>query len=688
MTKPLHRPFVVLLIAALLLAACEASQPPLTRYELQLSGTPYERGLQHGRLFSQKIRSFYTMMLLNSLLPYLNRERPDIAAVLRVYDTEPYTQPIVPFEGRPQNLFSFSRTLLAECAASLVEGMPDDFKEEMRGIADGSGLDLIDIQILNTFLDSLSGLRALTIFLRSIQGPRLVSVEWIAPSLAGDGKDNDGDGTTDEADEGRVDAYAPSPRATMVEVPPDAKIRLVIEDPPPLGALFGGGGDGEAEAGGDADETESDLERWPPGGRRGVDPKSLRVLLDDYLYAAWDGSAFDPAFSLRVTGDAEERLEVTLTPRAPLAAAKQYAMTVQVGNLTVIYEPPPTKARYMRDERVTFTTAGFGKPLWEVENLGVPASNNNASAIGFALRGGATATGEPLLAHHFALLDTNAAHKHATLIVHKPAEGPPYAFIGYPGLVWGTSGMSGRGLAVAVNHSDSLDNPLTKQVIDSIPTSAGLAGLRLAPAGQPMGIVLRRILAEAATVDDAQAIIREEKQTFGWSYVLADRDGGVMLVEADAGNFPPRAPPVYALVPGDAANVDDRGRPLASVGADDVIASANFQKNLNDISLSLPLGGARLTIPPQRGWSSFYYRSVAAMWRIRERVRAGYGTFTPESVETLLKTPDLLDPRDSMSAVVFEPKALRIRYAMGKVPATRAGFVTFDLNPFLGGAAR
>ena len=91
----------------LALSGCQTAQPPPRYRVLHLTGTPKERGRQHGQQLRSEIRSFYTRMLKISLLPYLNRNQKDIAAVLKVYDGPEYAN------GK------FSDRLLRESALSL-----------------------------------------------------------------------------------------------------------------------------------------------------------------------------------------------------------------------------------------------------------------------------------------------------------------------------------------------------------------------------------------------------------------------------------------------------------------------------------------------------------------------------------------------------------------------------------------
>ena len=57
----------------LLAVACVEPAAPSHLQLVVLRGSPYERGLEHGRQLGPRIRSLYTTLLANSLLPYLDR---------------------------------------------------------------------------------------------------------------------------------------------------------------------------------------------------------------------------------------------------------------------------------------------------------------------------------------------------------------------------------------------------------------------------------------------------------------------------------------------------------------------------------------------------------------------------------------------------------------------------------------
>jgi hypothetical protein len=545
---------------ALLTAACQAAPAPPNFRVVELEGGPYERGLQHGRRFPGEIRSLYTRMLTSSILPYLNRERPDVAAVLTEYQGALYD------DGQ------FSFQLLLQSAHVMEPLIPDEAREEMRGIADGAGLPYEEILVLNTFLDSMLALRAITMFLRSLEAPHVDSVIFGDGALV-DGVDNDGDGELDEADEGRLAPYEPMPHASMAEVPLDASVRFVLVDQAGIAAALGGQR-GEARA------------------PEGVDPDSIRLQVGTEVI-----EAPDPQITTRpvTLPDGAAALEVTFRPSDGLPPASVVSILISAGDLSVVSDPPPAHARLMRDERIIFTTEGMGRAPTEVDNRGEPDGRTQPPSLGFAVRGSATAGGETLMAHHFSLLDANTAHEHTALFVHHVDEGIDHVVLGWTGLVWGFSGMNAAGLSLGIQPSDSLDNGM---MVDIAIHLGDLSAARLVTVGVPVGVMARKVLATARTTEEATVLLEATPRTFGWNMLIADRDGDIRVAEMDADILGDGG---FAAYPAG----DDGGSPGGSVGPDDLRVTCHYLANREDAALP--------PLRPQRFWSSFYFRSLRAI---------------------------------------------------------------------------
>jgi hypothetical protein len=288
--------------------------------------------------------------------------------------------------------------------------------------------------------------------------------------------------------------------------------------------------------------------------------------------------------------------------------------------------------------------------------------------IAFAVTGSAAAAGQTLLAHHFALLDANTAHKHTVVLVHHPDDGSPaYATVGWAGVAYGFAGMSARGVGYACNPSDTLDNSVVGSVIDQV---ADLTTAKLIARGTPVGFVGRKVIESATSADDAIATFKASKFAYGWNCMVADGTGAMRVAEVDSDVFK-SGDSVFTIAPADR---NAQGERIASTSDDNLIEGSAYQLNTTDV-VTLNLAGQRVV--PQKVWSSFFYRSR----RITDAVaRKLTGRFDVEAAEALLGDDELVDKSDSMTAAVMELSAKKLHYAIGEEPATNAPWETLDLT--------
>lgn len=610
-----------------LLQGCAAEPPP--RYQvLELTGSDHDRGFQHGQQLSSLIKSFYTTLLATSLLPYLNRNQPDIAAYLTSYD------PLInPQYGNGQ----FSLLLLRESAKSLEQYIPQRFLDEMHGIAEGSGMAYEDILVLNTFVDTVLAARGITYFLQQQGAPRVTEVEWLGASLAADGVDNNGDGKTDEQGEGLISPYESRPDALWVEVPKDAKLRVRLHD----------------------DDAS-------------VDPASVRVLVDGTIF-----TQDSPELHVATATDAGglpivTDTDVILTPKAPWQKPV-VTIQVQAGDTKISVAPPPDHEHRMRTEQFTLSTKGYGKAPHEIPNQGLSDGTSQPPSIAFAVRKSATPDGQVRLAHHFSLLDAGTSHKHTVVQIHHPLSGPSYIFVGWAGIAYGFAGLNSSGVAYGCNHSDTLNNPLVGAFLTDF------FDAKLISTGLPVGFLLRQILTDAHTADEAAALATASTPTFGWNLLFADKAGALRSVELRreiSADLPGSGQASWTPDPGDAAGLDPYGVPWNSVHADDLRIAAHFRALADDLRLNL----FTFHLRPQRDWSSYFFSSVRATANLGQAIADNYGKMTLEKVIEILRIPVLVDPHDSMTAVVIEPGLLKLHAALGTVPASDSPFDAFTLS--------
>ncbi len=638
----LYVAILTLVLLAVSIDSCgEAHQPNYQRV-IVLKGTPYERGFQQGVAFHNEIRSLYTTLLGASLLPYLNREQPDMASALPIYNSEEYSN------GR------FSFQFLLDSAKSLEGYLPNPIIDELHGVADGADFPYDKILLMNMLLDSMFNMRAITFFIRKMQSPNVIRVEFLTKDgkpLVNDGIDNDSDGEVDEEDEGIIDPYEPLPWASMTEVPADGMIRFVLVDMAGLGKSY------------------SDAE--------GVDPDSIRLQWnEDALYAGADG--------LTITQEQDESGKkltyVTFQPSVAGSSFEEAAVVsiqIQAGDKAVVTEPPPVHAHLMRDERVVFTTKGYGKPAYEVPNKGCKDPRFKPPSIAFAVRNSATPDGKIRLAQHFAMLDSNTMHKHSAVFFCVPDKGKPFMYVGWTGVVWGFSGMNSYGVSYAINLSDTLNNGMTGELLANI---FDLETIRMEANGTPAGILGRIILENAHTAKEAVELLKKRLPSFGWNFLIADANSDFRAVEMhqdilnDDDNFASFTVPAE-----DSLDLDEYGRAWGSVRDDDIRIASHWLVLTDDIDIDL---FALIKVKPQRFWSSFYFRSMRAFYILGEQIERFYGNFDAQTMVDVLATDALVDHRDSMNAVVFEPETLHVYVSSGTVPATDGDFHLFDLgNP-------
>ncbi len=613
------------ILSILLTSACDygfTSEQPAYYEVFEVYGSPYERGFQHGQKYESKIRSLYTMLLANSIFPYLNREREDVASVmLRYQDDEIYG------DGK------FSQLMMLESGRQLLKTIPPQYIEEMHGIADGSGMSFDDILVMNTFFDTLMGFRSITFFIKLIQGPTMLTAEFVG-SLETDGADNDGDGLIDESSEGLLEPYEPKLYASWVEIPTDAVLRFTIDD-----------------------------------DKEGVDETSIRIQVDEKLYTAVDNPDL-----IQTKGIAREgkTIEVAFAPPGGWPPASAVAVNIQGYDLNEYVRVAPHHPRSMRDERITFTTAGYGKKIHEVPNRGYPDGRTEPTSLGFAVRGSATKDGGIYLGHNFAMLDSDTTHKHATLFVHHPDEGPDYAFLGYTGLTWGFSGMNTEGVSYLFNTSDTLNNSFAQGF------NEGLIFAELLPDGVPAGMMGREILARSSVTEDALGYLAAEQATFGWNFIIVDKSGDMAVAELDGDIFnrPSDGFYTYSTKFDQPGNLDSWGRAWASVGPDDIRASSNYIKNVEEIDYQI----ATFNIQPQRYWSSFFFRSLKAFWTLGDVIEDNYGQIDFSEMASILRHNELEDQRDGMQSAIYQPAKLLIHVAAGQVPPSDGPYEEFDLG--------
>ena len=380
----------------------------------------------------------------------------------------------------------------------------------------------------------------------------------------------------------------------------------------------------------------------------GVDPSSIRITLNGHLFASGSSS-----ISTRNPNGDPTRLEVGFTPPEPLVPGP-VALRIQAGDLDVVSDPPPAHAHFMRGERLTFTVRGTGRPPWEVTNREPTMSFGHPTSFAFAQNG--------LLGHEFALLDANAAHENTVLFVHHPDNAEAFAVVGWAGMVAGLSGMNAAGLALACEPSDTLNNTMVRGLLAQ---ADDLSVATLVSSGVGIGTFQREALEGDTTVASAISRAAATEHAYGWSCLLQDATAGARAIEVNAD------PGVFEFGPNDQ---DAHALPWASAGHGDLRAASHFVANTADMP-AFTVEGIR--IGPQSGWSTFFYRSLDTWSLVGDQFAALSSPLDLNSAISILQNPALVDPTDSMNAVVFDTAHHRLSAAMGAEPATASPFQEF-----------
>lgn len=234
---------------------------------------------------------------------------------------------------------------------------------------------------------------------------------------------------------------------------------------------------------------------------------------------------------------------------------------------------------------------------------------------GFALMNSATKDGT---LYHGRILDYSTDWKlqeHAVLIVAEPEGRIPFANVTYAGFVGSVTGMNAEHVSVGEMGGRGLGHW----------------------EGTPMAFLVRRVLEEARSLDEAVAVFRDSKRTCEYYYVVADGDDNQAVGLAAHWN-------TFEIVkPGEAHPR------LPEPTADTVLLSAGDR-----------------------------YKELA------RRVREGRGGFDATSARHLMDCPVAM--KSNLHSVLFEPRSTKLWIANASpdgLPAATQKYFQFQLSELL-----
>jgi predicted choloylglycine hydrolase len=236
-----------------------------------------------------------------------------------------------------------------------------------------------------------------------------------------------------------------------------------------------------------------------------------------------------------------------------------------------------------------------------------------------------SSSGGPLLARNLDYPSLGYIHEYSLVTVYRPKGKHAFASVGFPGLVGVVSGMNDAGLTVAVLEVMDVKSGETKFNIQ----------------GVPYQLCLRKLLEECTTIAEAKKLLESMNRTVILNIVVADTKG-VAVFEMSPKHVVQRDP---AKGVGVCTNhfCSDEMRPEEP--ADPVRTHARFEK--------------------------------------LEELRKGDKKYTPDDLRKQLHLVNLDDK--TLQTMVFEPAALRLHLACGKVPASQGELRVIDLAPLFKG---
>ncbi len=144
---------------------------------------------------------------------------------------------------------------------------------------------------------------------------------------------------------------------------------------------------------------------------------------------------------------------------------------------------------------------GSGVDLATLRRVHIISEVTERNCSSFAVFGKATDDGRLFHGHNFDWNMDAGIQNNAALFLYEPEGGIPFAAYGYAGMVGYVSGMNMKGVSVGFIGAVTRDG-----------RSSAL----------PLMLVLRKVLEEAGSVDEAREIIEQAHRGVGYNYVIAD----------------------------------------------------------------------------------------------------------------------------------------------------------------------
>ncbi len=261
--------------------------------------------------------------------------------------------------------------------------------------------------------------------------------------------------------------------------------------------------------------------------------------------------------------------------------------------------------------------------------------------------GEATVDGKLLHARNFDYHGVDCWPRTSAVIFHEPDEGLRYVSIGAAGvLLGGVTAMNEAGLTLTVHQHMFTD--------------------RAALGGMPAGVIGDRIMREARSLDDAEAILRSQRPIGCWTNLITDGHRREVLCWEE--NPERHVALRYSASSGRQVN----GKSVRG----DTFGYAN-------IYLDEQLGDTEANLYP-----SYWRHNLGRMRRVNALLTERAGTIDADTMasflgdegETQCRIATSIGMLMTVGSVVFRPEDGMFWVGAGQAPTSQQGFVPFDLH--------
>ncbi len=316
-----------------------------------------------------------------------------------------------------------------------------------------------------------------------------------------------------------------------------------------------------------------------------------------------------------VAGQARQLVDYPRLLLAKIGLGEKFPALVAAGQRLLPQFPPDHRAELEAFAR----TAGLDRDLLVGVNTMVDAYPGGLGCSSLLVEASRSKAGGPLFGRNLDFYSLGILQKYSLVVVCRPNGKRAFCAVGFPGMVGCLSGMNDAGLALAV-HEVLL---------------AGDGASLFDSRGVPYTLLLRRILEECRTVDEAERLVRATPRTTLFNLALCDRQQARVL------EVTPRTV---------AARHPERG----------LLACTNHFRS------------PELRTPFRFSWR------YAALWDSQEQARLGVA-------DIARKLHEVSQGPMTLQTMVFDPAAMRLHVSIGASPASALPLRALDVGPLVQG---